>query len=82
MNENIKYHPGAVRGRLAGDDLLWRPWWTIRRGLSSKQRAPLFLGSLLLRTILAVAGFYFVSRGGLAQIGGLPGRIRSLLASL
>ena len=38
-------------------------WWTIQKGVSSKQPALWFLGSLLLRTMIAVAGFYFVSRG-------------------
>ena len=38
-------------------------WWTIRRGVSSKLPAALFFFSLLLRTGIALAGFYFVARG-------------------
>ena len=38
-------------------------WWTIRLGISSKWAAVWFLGSLLLRTATALAGFYFVSQG-------------------
>ena len=38
-------------------------WWTIRRVLASKQPAALFFFSLLLRTGVALAGFYFVARG-------------------
>lgn len=38
-------------------------WWTIRRGVSSKQPAVLFFFSLFLRTGIALAGFYFVARG-------------------
>jgi F1F0 ATPase subunit 2 len=38
-------------------------WWTIQRGVSSKQPAVLFFFSLLLRTGIALAGFYFVARG-------------------
>src|SRR5208283_1682674 len=38
-------------------------WWTIRRGVPSKQPAALFFFSLLLRTSVALAGFYFVARG-------------------
>jgi len=38
-------------------------WWTIRKGISSKQPAALFFFSLLLRTGIALAGFYFVARG-------------------
>jgi F1F0 ATPase subunit 2 len=50
---------GAVLGMIFFCGLLW----TIRRGLSSKRPALLFLGSLLLRTLIVVAGFYFISRG-------------------
>ena len=38
-------------------------WWTIRKGISSKQPAALFFFSLLLRTGIALAGFYVVARG-------------------
>ena len=38
-------------------------WWTVRKSVSSKQPALLFLGSLLLRTIIVLAGFYFIARG-------------------
>ena len=38
-------------------------WWTVRLGISSKWTAVVFLGSLLLRTTIALAGFYFVSQG-------------------
>jgi len=38
-------------------------WWTVRRGVSSKRVALWFFGSLLLRTGLALAGFYVVADG-------------------
>jgi F1F0 ATPase subunit 2 len=38
-------------------------WWTIRKGLSSRRPALLFLGSAVLRMSIVVAGFYFVSNG-------------------
>ena len=38
-------------------------WWTVRKGVSSKQPALWFFGSLLLRMSIALAGFYFVSGG-------------------
>jgi F1F0 ATPase subunit 2 len=38
-------------------------WWTVQKAVSSKQPALWFLGSLLLRTTLALAGFYLVGRG-------------------
>jgi F1F0 ATPase subunit 2 len=38
-------------------------WWTIQKGVLSRNPATLFAGSLLLRTAIALAGFYFVSHG-------------------
>ena len=35
-------------------------WWTVRRLASVKQVTLLFLGSLLLRTIVVMLGFYFM----------------------
>jgi F1F0 ATPase subunit 2 len=37
-------------------------WWTIRKGLSSRNPAFWFFGSALLRLSFASAGFYFVAR--------------------
>lgn len=36
-------------------------WWTVRKGLSSRRPALWFLGSMLLRTGIALSGFYFVA---------------------
>jgi F1F0 ATPase subunit 2 len=38
-------------------------WWSVRWGISSKWAAVWFLGSLLLRTAIALAGFYFIAQG-------------------
>ena len=38
-------------------------WWTVRRGISSRWSAFWFLGSMLLRTGMVLAGFYLVGRG-------------------
>lgn len=38
-------------------------WWTVRKGVSSRQPALWFAGSLLLRMSIVLAGFYFVSGG-------------------
>ncbi len=35
-------------------------WWTVRRGIASKRPARWFLGSMLLRTGVVMAGFYFI----------------------
>jgi F1F0 ATPase subunit 2 len=38
-------------------------WWTVARGLGSRFAALWFFGSLLLRTGVALFGFYLVGRG-------------------
>jgi F1F0 ATPase subunit 2 len=38
-------------------------WWTVRKGLLAKSPALWFLGSMLLRMGIVLAGFYFVGRG-------------------
>ena len=38
-------------------------WWTVRKVFSSNQPALWFLCSLVARTWLVMAGFYFVARG-------------------
>ena len=38
-------------------------WWTIRRAVASNSPAAWFLGSLLLRTGVVMAAFYWVSQG-------------------
>jgi F1F0 ATPase subunit 2 len=59
--------PGLLTACLAGGVLgavfFGGLWWTIRRGVSSQQPALWFLGSVLARMSVALAGFYFVSGG-------------------
>ena len=43
-------------------------WWTVQKGVSSKQPELWFLGSLLLRTWLTLAGFYFVAHGNWVRL--------------
>ena len=43
-------------------------WWTVRKGLSSKRPALLFLGSMLLRCAVVIIGFYFVTGGELDKL--------------
>ena len=38
-------------------------WWTVQKGVTSDRPALWFLGSLLVRTTMILAGFYFVSQG-------------------
>ena len=63
MNELLTLALALVAGVLLSALFFGGLWWTVRKGISSKQPAPWFLGSLLLRTGSILAGFYFVSGG-------------------
>ena len=63
MNETLSLALALVTGVLLGAMFFGGLWWTVRKGLSSRQPALWFLGSLLLRTSVALAGFYFIARG-------------------
>lgn len=65
MNEMLTLLLSAVAGVILGICFFGSLWWTIRRGLSSKCPALLFLTSLLLRMSLTLAGFYFIANGSL-----------------
>ncbi|MGA3089498.1 MAG: ATP synthase subunit I [Terriglobales bacterium] len=63
MNETLALILTLLAGVLLGAIFFGGLWWTIRRGVSSKQPSALFFFSLLLRTGIALAGFYVVARG-------------------
>ncbi len=50
-------------GALLGVFFFGGLWWTVQKGVTSERPALWFLGSLLLRTALILAGFYLVSQG-------------------
>jgi F1F0 ATPase subunit 2 len=63
MNETLNLALALVAGVLLGAIYFGGLWWTVLKGSLSKQPALWFLGSLLLRTGIALAGFYFIARG-------------------
>ena len=63
MNETFGLGLALVTGILLGGIFFGGLWWTVQKGLSSKQLALWFLGSLLLRTGIALVGFYLVADG-------------------
>ena len=63
MHETLRLAPAMVTGVLLCVMFFGGLWWTIRKSVSFKQPALWFLGSLLLRMSIALAGFYFVSGG-------------------
>jgi F1F0 ATPase subunit 2 len=63
MNETLTLVLAWVAGGMLGAIFFGGLWWTVCKGVSSKQPALWFVGSLLLRTGIILAGFYFVSGG-------------------
>jgi F1F0 ATPase subunit 2 len=63
MNEILNLFLPLLAGFLVGAFFFAGLWWTVQKGLSSRRPELWFLGSLLLRTSTAVAGFYFASGG-------------------
>ena len=63
MNEPLSLVLALLTGVLLGAIFFGGLWWTVRKGVLSKRPALWFFGSLLLRTSIALAGFYFIGRG-------------------
>ncbi len=63
INETLTLVLALVTGVLLGSMFFGGLWWTIQKGVSSQHPALWFFGSLLLRTNIALAGFYFIGRG-------------------
>ena len=63
MNETVTLVLALVTGVLLGAIFFGGLWWTVQKGVSSKRPALWFFGSLLLRTSIALVGFYFITRG-------------------
>lgn len=53
--------PSFAAGVLLGAIYFGGLWWTVRTGLTAAQPAFWFLGSLLLRTAIALGGFFLVA---------------------
>jgi F1F0 ATPase subunit 2 len=63
MNETLTTILVLTAGGALGAIFFGGLWWTIRKGVASKQPALWFMGSLLFRMAISLAGFYFVGRG-------------------
>ena len=63
MNETLTLILAWGAGLVLGAIFFGGLWWTVRKGVSSDRPALWFFGSLLLRTSMTLAGFYFASRG-------------------
>lgn len=63
MNEHLALIMAGLAGCLLGTLFFGGLWWTVRKGLSSKRPALWFFGSLLVRTVIVLAGFYLITVG-------------------
>ena len=63
MNEAPLLALAWLSGLILGAIFFGGLWWTIRKGISSKQPALWFLGSKLLRMGVTLGGFYLVGGG-------------------
>jgi len=63
MNDTVSLVLALVTGVLLGAMFFGGLWWTVQKGVSSKRSALWFFGSLVLRTSIALAGFYFIAHG-------------------
>jgi F1F0 ATPase subunit 2 len=63
MNEMLTLALSLAAGVLLGGIFFGGLWWTVRKGVSSRRPVLWFLGSLLLRTAIVLAGFFVVADG-------------------
>ncbi|MEJ1963445.1 MAG: ATP synthase subunit I [Gammaproteobacteria bacterium] len=68
MNEALHLAPAAAAGLLLGAVFFGGLWWTVRFCLGRERPAFWFVGSMVLRLGLALAGFYFVGREDWRQL--------------
>jgi F1F0 ATPase subunit 2 len=61
MNEPLIMATAAIAGILLGTVFFGGLWWTIRKGVASSRPALWFIGSLLIRMSITLAGFYVVA---------------------
>lgn len=81
MNEFFGLLPALLAGLLLGVFFFGGLWWTVHNCMTRKWAALCFLGSLLLRTAVVLAGFYFVlGENWHSLLAGLTGFIIARLA--
>ena len=63
MNDIFSVASALITGLLLGAMFFGGLWWTVRKGMTSTRPALWFFSSLLLRTVITLAGLYVVSDG-------------------
>ena len=63
MSDLLQVLLPGLAGMILGGVFFGGLWWTVKRGLQSKNPAKWFFLSLVVRIGITLAGFYFVGRG-------------------
>jgi F1F0 ATPase subunit 2 len=63
MSDNLSLALAFFAGALLGTFFFGGLWWTVQKGITSCRPELWFLGSLLLRTVVILAGFYVIAQG-------------------
>jgi F1F0 ATPase subunit 2 len=61
MNDTLTLFLSGFAGLLLGGLFFGGLWWTVRKGITAKQPALWFLGSMVVRMSIVMVGFYLVS---------------------
>ena len=69
MSDPLTLVLALLTGAVLGACFFGGLWWTVQKGLASETPALWFLGSLVLRTGVTLAAFYFVSQGHWSRLG-------------
>jgi len=64
MQLTLMLSAALLAGLLLGAMFFGGLWWTVQKGMSARQPALWFGLSFLLRTAIALAGFYLISGAG------------------
>lgn len=63
MNETLTLMFAVITGAALGVVFFGGLWWTVRKGVSSKQPALWFFASLVVRMTVVLSGFLMIGRG-------------------
>lgn len=69
LNETLLWVAALLAGGLLGGVFFVGLWWTVRRAASSPTPARWYLGSLVVRTAIVLAGFHIVAAGQALRLG-------------
>jgi F1F0 ATPase subunit 2 len=62
-NELVSLVVALIAGGLVGAAYFRGLWWTVKKGVHARRPAALFIGSFIVRTLFALAAFYFIGHG-------------------